>query len=199
MDSSDKELELLERIRRNRTALRQRDLARVSGLSLGMTNAILKRLAQKGLLTVRKVNNRNIHYAVTPRGMEQIARRGYRYLRKTIGNVVQYKEALRRLLEAIRAAGYRRLVLVGRSDLDFIVEHFCEKYELSYGSTGPEGGEWDGPEGVFVLYSERMPRPEPPAGDSVWLREYLIAGERDAALAGVSSILSGAGARGGGK
>jgi len=33
------------------------------GLSLGMTNAILKRLAAKGWITVRKVNNRNIRYA----------------------------------------------------------------------------------------------------------------------------------------
>ena len=33
-----------------------------------MTNSILKRLATKGFLTMRKVNVRNIHYLVTPEG-----------------------------------------------------------------------------------------------------------------------------------
>ena len=33
-----------------------------------MTNAILKRLATKGFITMRKVNARNIHYLVTAEG-----------------------------------------------------------------------------------------------------------------------------------
>ena len=43
--------------------VRQRDLSQqVIGMSLDMTNAILKRLVLKGYLSVRKVNNRNIAY-----------------------------------------------------------------------------------------------------------------------------------------
>ena len=51
------------------------DLARIVGLSLGMTNAIRGRLAGKGWITIGKVNNRNIRYAVTPAGIEQITPR----------------------------------------------------------------------------------------------------------------------------
>ncbi len=43
-----------------------------------MTNAILKRLAAKGFITMRRVNSRNIQYAVTPEGVDAIARRSYR-------------------------------------------------------------------------------------------------------------------------
>jgi DNA-binding MarR family transcriptional regulator len=68
--------------------VRQRDLAKIAGLSLGMTNAILKRLALKGLLTIKRVNNRNIHYIVTPTGIEAITRKSYRYFKRTIKNVV---------------------------------------------------------------------------------------------------------------
>ena len=50
-----------------------------------MTNSILKRLATKGFLSMRKVNARNIHYLVTPEGIDLIARRSYRYLRRTVG------------------------------------------------------------------------------------------------------------------
>ena len=73
------------------------------GMSLGMTNAILKRLVLKGYLSIRKVNNRNIAYAVTPAGVEAIAKRSYRYLRRTIGSIVRYKEAIEGLVRKVRA------------------------------------------------------------------------------------------------
>jgi hypothetical protein len=72
-------------------------------MSLGMTNAILKRLVLKGYLSIRKVNNRNIAYAVTPAGVEAIAKRSYRYLRRTIGSIVRYKEAIEGLVRKVRA------------------------------------------------------------------------------------------------
>src|SRR4030042_1811399 len=132
MISSDRELDALERIQQSQSPVRQRDLARIIGLSLGMTNAILKRLAQKGLLQVQKVNNRNIQYAVSAKGMEEIAHRSYRYLKRTIKNVVYYKEAIDRLIQEIGSRGFQRLVLVGSSDLDFIVEHLCHKHHLVF-------------------------------------------------------------------
>jgi DNA-binding MarR family transcriptional regulator len=89
----DKEIAILSHIARSEQ-VRQRDLSHVIGTSLGMTNAILKRLVHKGYLTFRKVNNRNIAYAVTPAGVEAMAKRSYRYLRRTIGNIVRYKETI---------------------------------------------------------------------------------------------------------
>ena len=117
----DRELEILEHIYENPEHVHQRDLAHIVGLSLGMTNAILKRLAHKGLLKIRKVNNRNIKYIVSPIGAEAIARRSYRYFKRTIKNVVHYRRAIEDLVRRIKADGYDRLILVGVSDLDFIV------------------------------------------------------------------------------
>ena len=122
----------MERIQQSRHPVHQRDLSRIIGLSLGMTNAILKRLAQQGLLQVRKVNNRNIQYVVSAKGMEEIAHRSYRYLKRTLKNVVYYKEAIDRLILDVEAQGYRLLVLVGNSDLDFIVEHLCHKHHFDF-------------------------------------------------------------------
>ena len=92
--SHEKELTILENIYNQPGELRQRDLARIAGLSLGMTNAILKRLAVKGLLTIKRINNRNIHYIVTPSGIELITSKSYQYFKRTIKNVVYYKENL---------------------------------------------------------------------------------------------------------
>jgi hypothetical protein len=155
MISSDRELDALERIQQSQNPVRQRDLARIIGLSLGMTNAILKRLAQKGLLQV------------------QIAHRSYRYLKRTIKNVVFYKEAIDRLIQEIGSRGFRRLVLVGSSDLDFIVEHLCHKHHLVFerSTTSPAHAALtpdSGSSGVkdFVLYSENS-RP-PGVGSPNW-------------------------------
>jgi DNA-binding MarR family transcriptional regulator len=154
----EKELEILERISRSKTTIRQRDLARIIGLSLGMTNAILKRLASKGLLKIKKVNNRNIHYVVSSKGMEAITSRSYGYLKRTIRNVVYYKEAIGSVIREAADRGYRRIVLVGKSDLDFIVEHFCIKnrVEFSHSMASPAKAEAiaGDSDGTFVLFSE---------------------------------------------
>jgi hypothetical protein len=62
--------------------------------------------------------------------MEKIAKRSYRYLRRTIKNVVHYKEAIAGLAHQLSQKGYRAVVLVGESDLDFIVEHVCARDSL---------------------------------------------------------------------
>lgn len=132
----DHELDVLSQIHHNQT-VKQRDIARAIGLSLGMTNAILKRLAAKGFIAMRKVNARNIHYLVTPDGIDLIARRSYRYLRRTVGHVVRYKERVLEILEAAAAPppegrGVTAVVLVGESDLEFLVEWCAEKTGLGF-------------------------------------------------------------------
>ena len=122
----DKEFLILRNIS-SREKIRQRDLALVVGMSLGMTNAIVKRLVAKGLLKIRKINNRNIMYAVSPAGMEEIARRSYKYLKRTLKNVVYYKNSIDELIQEIKDAGFSSVSLIGSSDVDFIVEHFCGK------------------------------------------------------------------------
>ena len=159
MISPEKEIEILERISRSKSTIRQRDLARIIGLSLGMTNSILKRLTNKGLLKIKKVNNRNIQYVVSPAGMEAIALRSYRYFKRTLKNVVTYKEAVDELVREIKQKGCRRLVLVGKSALDFIVEHFCDKYRIEYRNVRDLSANPPGEDGDFLLYSENLRSP----------------------------------------
>lgn len=121
----DKEITILSHIAQGEH-VRQRDLSHVIGMSLGMTNAILKRLVHKGYLAIRKVNNRNIAYAVTPAGVEAIGKRSYRYFKRTIRNIVYYRSAIEAFVHNAKARGYKGIAFAGVSDLDFIVEHACE-------------------------------------------------------------------------
>lgn len=174
LSQSDKELEILKMIHERAESVHQRDLARIMGVSLGMTNAILKRLAARGWITIRKANNRNIRYAVTPAGVDQITRRSYRFFKRTIKNVVVYREAIERLVHETKVSGFKSLLLIGRSDLDFIVRYACEREGINYLSHDPVDDEK-----VFYLYSEDyIPYNEGPAAgqanDSGFLQEYLV-------------------------
>jgi len=112
--------------------IRQRDLALIAGASLGMTNSILKRLAEKGWITIKKLNSRKMQYTVTIDGINEIVHRSYRYFKKTIKNVVYYREILENLVYQAKQKKIETVILVGKSDLDFIVEHSCNRWELNF-------------------------------------------------------------------
>ncbi len=134
-DQEDAELAILENIyasQNRERLLKQRDLANAAGASLGMTNAILKRLALKGLIVVRRINSRNIQYAVTPDGVNEIARRSYRYFKRTIRNVVFYRDRIDESVSRAKLRGAQAVLLIGVSDLDFIVEHACDRHGLPF-------------------------------------------------------------------
>jgi predicted transcriptional regulator len=110
----------------------QRDLAKVVGISLGMTNVILRKLAQKGWVLIRRVNSRNIQYAVTPSGIDQISKRSFLFLKRTVRNVVFYKDMLDQLIADLKTHGCRAIVLVGKSDFDFVLAYLCQKHKLDF-------------------------------------------------------------------
>ena len=172
MNASAKEIEILENIYHSQPHVRQRDLAQIVGLSLGMTNAILKRLAQKGWITVRKVNNRNISYAVSPDGMDVIMRKSYHYFRRTIKNVVYYRRTIEKMIREVGELGYEKLLLIGQSDLDFIVEHACDRFEVELLREDPPDHEL---KNVFFLYSENyIPDEETEGTGQGYLQKVLV-------------------------
>jgi DNA-binding MarR family transcriptional regulator len=161
---SDTEYLILEKVydsSESRSSLSQRDLAQVAGTSLGMTNVILKRLARKGWIAVKKLNSRNIQYAVTLEGMNEIFRRSYAYFRRTIKNVFFYKEKIDQALGEAKRRGVVAALLVGQSDLDFIVEHSCHRQGLKFLRTPDENNAGALAEDTTLrVYAETIP----PAG-----------------------------------
>jgi len=154
----DTELIILENIYDSaglEAPLRQRDLAQIAGASLGMTNSILKRLARKGWISIKKINNRNIQYLVTMDGIDEIIHRGYRYFKRTIRNVMFFKDTLESLLYKASQRNVNSVVLVGASDLDFIIEHVCRQWQLSFRKISEhEKTEQIMNSGVFIIFAE---------------------------------------------
>lgn len=135
VESTDSELSILETLylsQQGGEQVRQRKLAQRSQLSLGRTNALLKNLIEKGWISAHRINTRNIRYAVTSDGLGEIMRRSVSTFRRTIGNVEFYKERVEQLVSERRRAGWTGVILLGPSDLEFLVEYACQKNELPF-------------------------------------------------------------------
>ena len=171
MYTSDKEAIILEHIYYN-DSLKQRELADKVGISLGMTNAILKRLIEKGWLITKRFNSRNISYVVSPAGIEEIFKHGYRYFKRTIDDVRLYKEGIEQLVSEAVTAGYKTITLAGKSDLDFIIEYACGKAGVSFNKVNPDQIN----DKMFVIYSEQYEIADKKT-EKYWLRTIVLKGE----------------------
>jgi DNA-binding MarR family transcriptional regulator len=131
----DAELAILEHIYSSQKRARditQRDLASASGLSLGMTNALLKRFSDKGWLLLKRLNARNIQYALTPEGINERAHRTDRYFKRTARAASLYRDMIEEFVMRKKREGVTRLVLAGVSDIDFLIEYACERHGLLF-------------------------------------------------------------------
>jgi len=142
----DKEISLLELLRSSPDA-GQRDMAEAVGLSLGMTNLLLKQLAAKGWMLMRKVNARNVQYVLTPDGLKELSRRSKGYLKRTIRSVADCRVQLEGLVLQVKKDGFAGIALVGASELDFVLEFLCGKHHVPY-AVAPVSEDW------FVVYGE---------------------------------------------
>ena len=172
MYTSDKEAIILEHIYYN-DSLKQRELADKAGISLGMTNAILKRLIEKGWLMTKRLNRRNISYVVSPAGMEEIFKRGYRYFKRTIDDVILYKAQIEELVSEAAKSGYKAVALVGKSDLDFIVEYACGKAGLGF----KKADENQINDKMFVIYGEQYEIKDK-SKKQHWLQTIIMQGNK---------------------
>ena len=171
MYTSDKEAIILEHIYYNDSP-KQRELADKAGISLGMTNAILKRLIGKGWLMTKRLNSRNISYVVSPAGVEEIFKRGYRFFKRTIDDVHLYKEGIEHLVAEAAVAGYKTIALIGKSDLDFIVEYACGKAGIAFKKI--ENNQVN--EDIFTIFSEQYEIADE-VSKKHWLRTIVLKGD----------------------
>lgn len=134
MTKEDREYLILKSIKEGQDTIRQRDIAKIAGVSLGMTNSIIKKLIDKGLLRAKQITSKNIKYLLTPEGLTMVTRRGGDFLKRTVRNVVVFNESIDIIVKSIRSEGYSTINLVGDSDVTFLLHHSCtiNKMDLSY-------------------------------------------------------------------
>lgn len=109
-------LGLLESVERD-GAQSQRKLASDLGIALGLVNAYLRRCVKKGLLKVGQAPPRRYAYYLTPRGFAEKSRLTVEYLSSSFSFFRRAREDCSSILRDAQARGWKRIALVGVSDL----------------------------------------------------------------------------------
>lgn len=154
-------LRLLEEIERT-PDLSQREISRRLGVSLGMTNLLIRRMAKKAWIKVTSLSGRRALYAMTPKGMAEKLRKTRDFVRLSI----RYYAGLRRsLVDQIRSCGrpHPRVALHGAGEL----------VELVTEAVREAGGRLDrraGPRTDVVILLERPSRGMPAS----WERQGTV-------------------------
>ncbi len=118
---TERELKIIDEIARDQF-ITQREISRRAEMSLGMVNIVLKRLARKGYIKLRRLNKRSLEYILTPKGFAEKAKKSYWYVRRTIDSLKEIKAKIQALTLEEYQKGEREFVIFGDGELADIVE-----------------------------------------------------------------------------
>lgn len=113
-------LQVLEEIEGG-SSTTQRALSKRLGVALGLTNALVRRLAKKGYIEIASIDRRRMKYVLTPKGLAEKSRLTYHYLQHSINFYVTAREKVREGLRILEKEGVRSIVFYGAGDVAEIV------------------------------------------------------------------------------
>ena len=113
-------LHLLNAVEEN-DAVTQRSMARDMGIALGLANAYLKRCVRKGLIRVKQASPNRYSYYLTPKGFGEKSKLTAQYLAGSFRFFRNARAQCAKALTSCRTQGWRRVALVGVSELAEIV------------------------------------------------------------------------------
>ena len=135
MNSSNTELHLLETLyskQGDSLPTSQRELAGAAGLSLGMTNALLRRFIERGWIKLLRLSGRSLRYVLTPEGAEEVLSRTLSYFTRAVRSASLYRSRIDAYVISLAEAGYSTIVLEGPAELDFLFDYSTERHGLQF-------------------------------------------------------------------
>jgi len=105
-----RELDLLEALAREPES-RQIDLAARLGMAVGTVNWLVKRMASKGWIKVKRIGRWRWRYILTAEGLSEKARLTQMYLHRSMRMYREVRRESRKLLGELKQRGYDGVVL----------------------------------------------------------------------------------------
>ena len=103
----------------------QRELSEKVGLSVGLINLIIKRLATTGYIKISNLNPKKVGYFLTKMGLSEQMRRSYYYLNKTIQTYKNVMNRTDQLILNLKEKGHKKFVIVGEGEIaDLVTQSF---------------------------------------------------------------------------
>ncbi len=75
----------------------QREIAKKTGISLGLVNTLIKKCAKQGLVQIDKLNSRNIKYVLTPAGIKKITKKTINYVERSYKAIQKIQREVKEL------------------------------------------------------------------------------------------------------
>lgn len=98
-------------------SITQRGLAKELRVALGLTNLMIRRLAQKGFLELVNVRKNRIRYLLTSKGIAEKSRLASEFLEYSLHLYRRVREVVKARLTDVGETGGRRVVIVGTDEV----------------------------------------------------------------------------------
>lgn len=134
----------------------QRSLSKKLGIALGLTNAYLKRLANKGFVKIHRAGANDIRYLLTPEGLMEKSRLTYEYLQYSFKFYASARRQIAGAFQVLSHEGVRSLVFYGAGEVAEVAYISLHETDLTLtGVVDDEEGE-DRFFGFDILPSHRL-------------------------------------------
>jgi len=125
----NKEFAVIQQISNNKKPT-QRDIAKKVGISLGLTNLIIKRLIKKGYIKIKEVPPRTIQYMLTPKGFSEKVHKSYEFTLITVNSIKTIKENIQDIIKEKHKLGVNNFTIFGDGELATLTEIAFRDLEL---------------------------------------------------------------------
>ena len=121
MEITEKEYAVINEIANNRLP-DQRSIAIKAGISLGMTNLIIKNLVNKGYVKVKQLNSRKIQYFLTAKGFSEKAKKSYDYTVRVVNEINRARLRMKGLIVEEIQKGSKSIVMAEDNEMADLLE-----------------------------------------------------------------------------
>lgn len=119
---TEKEINIISQIYQN-PQVDQRTIAQNVGLSLGLTNLVIKKLIKTGYIKIKQLNKRKVQYILTAKGFAEKTKKSYNYILKTVNLFKTINSNIQQLILKYLNKGIKKFIILGKSELAQIVEN----------------------------------------------------------------------------
>jgi len=112
---------ILDLIDQQEGRVTQTELSKSLRVSIGLVNAYLKRLVQRGYIKVSNVRASTVRYMLTPEGFTEKYRLTRRYMANSLNYYIKIKQAVEARIVRLKLDEVRTVVFVGSSEIAEIV------------------------------------------------------------------------------
>jgi DNA-binding Lrp family transcriptional regulator len=122
-------LEILNRIEEN-CRVTQPEIARHLGISLGLANSFIKRIARKGYIKLTTIQRDRAKYLITPQGIAAKSRLTIKYLQYSLNFYKQAKDTIAQVYAQLEKEGVKNIVFYGVGELAEIAYILLQQYKM---------------------------------------------------------------------